>query len=905
MVLQLRATIVSADSVTPTFGRQYTMYTVKLHLFGGRSGAGDTWTVYRRYSAFSETDHKLYRLLLSAPETVKDAVDLPELPPKTLLVPRLDPEFVAKRREGLQAYLDNLLPSLQGMTPSMQNVVCEFLEVPIGVRPDLCSPSTAVSRQLPSSELSARSFGEQLHGPDSIDNSLHRVSPLPTPSGPRTEQQTKMTPDETARAKLEAFVEKLLQLNEAQEEANSPSDDIEDEDVKNDKVQIIRDFEYWFIQSKPHFREPSVQLLFVGFDPTGRTYVYGENPHPQYGNSAHPVGLLPEVGNFSENPPVSACAALGFLRKLLSFEYNSEAGIYTHVLKSFPMSVIQAMHLEGHIHLNRGQSSRLDAFQITRTIIPPGDRLLDLLNGDEWAVSEFSTWLKILGGGPAVSGMIGGPPGVLIQRRTHAPRNMKSSIHGRQNSLGGRQSIRRGTQVGGTGRGGLDVRKIAQDALLKVSTCVSTITYDEDGEEEEEGATDGSVNYYDSSTLPPTTESDNDSDTSFDQHSWRRVTPPKEFGETLRQPCNVRVDYHRLATVPPEHMARARLLHLPFHPEYVGALIYDHKAFIDSVLELDTQGTLPKPVRDKLLEFSYTHYNPLLHNVMTLSLPSRKHDMQMGDSAASPRSMTMAASVGSPVAGAGRISSVQDGPGTNYLTDLLDVVLNAPNSAPGFVKMQLLRAFKKLPTEDGGGYQIAYTSVDLSDELVSRGPGVPAGMWRGHVPLSSGPSPSVTLPVTPVSPNFDRSGAGGQTYLFSSTLDCRSANLSPCGMVIQPCGDDGNCCEVSAAAIFGMDSINLVSGDLLGEYIFFWPTLENLVYILQNVASLLPAYPYEFHHPFIEWIYTGLGPDSACSGEAGSPKRPRGQSASPGSPPDLGRFGGAGLDHPVELSMES
>ncbi|KAF4705609.1 hypothetical protein FOZ63_002644, partial [Perkinsus olseni] len=184
------------------------MYTVKLHLFGGRSGAGDTWTVYRRYSAFSETDHKLYRLLLSAPETVKDAVDLPELPPKTLLVPRLDPEFVAKRREGLQAYLDSLLPSLQEMTPSMQNVVCDFLEVPIGVRPDLCSPSTAVSRQLPSSELSARSFGEQLHGPDSIDNSLHRISPLPTPSGPRTEQQKKMTPDETARAKLEAFVEK-------------------------------------------------------------------------------------------------------------------------------------------------------------------------------------------------------------------------------------------------------------------------------------------------------------------------------------------------------------------------------------------------------------------------------------------------------------------------------------------------------------------------------------------------------------------------------------------------------------------------------------------------------------------------------------------------------------------------
>lgn len=60
------------------------------------------------------------------------------------------------------------------------------------------------------------------------------------------------------------------------------------------------------------------------------------------------------------------------------------------------------------------------------------------------------------------------------------------------------------------------------------------------------------------------------------------------------------------------------------------------------------------------------------------------------------------------------------------------------------------------------------------------------------VPLSTGPTPSVTLPVTPISPGMDRTGAGGQTYLFSSTLDCRSANLNPCGMVIQPCGEDGS-----------------------------------------------------------------------------------------------------------------
>ncbi|KAF4667940.1 hypothetical protein FOL47_003333 [Perkinsus chesapeaki] len=850
MVMQLRASIISADSVTPTLGRQYVMYTVKLQLFEGPSGGvSDTWTVYRRYSAFSEADHKLHRLLLSAAESVQHALRLPELPPKTLLVPRLDPEFVAARREGLQQYLDNLLPFLLVMSPSMQNVVSEFLEVPLSLRNDLYNPPSSLVGQVPSSEFSGRSFGEHLHGPDSIDNSLHVTSPLrPVPVAGvegKGEMTRKMTPDEEACAALGSFMEKLL---EAQGESGPLTDEVADDSPSNDKVQIIRTFECWFAQNKPQYREPSIRVLFIGFDPTGQSYLYNENAaYPQYGDASTPVGLLPEVGSLSETPPVSACVALGFLRKLLSFEFNSEAGLYTHVLKTFPFTYLQGMRLEMHIRLNRGQSSRLDSFQIIRTISPPGDRLIDLLNGDEWAVQEYTTWLKILGSGPAVSGMIGGPPGVLVQRRTNVPRIMKSSIHGRQNSLSGRQSARRGTQAGGGSRGGLDLRKVAQEALLKVSTCVSTITYD-DGTEESDPSTD---------------------------------------------------NYHRLATNPPEHMARAKLLHLPYHPEYVGALVYDHKAFIDNVLELDTQGSLPKAVRDRLLEFSYTHYNPLLHNVMKLSLPSKRLDVP-GDSAASPRNSSIPGMVASPSLGPVRsnngTSSCPEVP--SVMAELLDVVLNSPNSAPGFVKMQLLRAFKQLPPEDGGGYEVAYTSVDLSDELVSRAP----GMWRGHVPFAAGPSPSVTLPTAPISPAIDRgASSGGQTYLFSSTLDCRTASLSPCGMTLQPCGDDGSSCDISAAAIFGLDSINLVSGDLLGEYIFFWPTLENFLYILQNLAPLLPAYPYEFHHPFIEWIYTGIGPDCASPRGSGTPKRPRASSGSPANSSDLGRFGGAG----IELTMEN
>lgn len=51
--------------------------------------------------------------------------------------------------------------------------------------------------------------------------------------------------------------------------------------------------------------------------------------------------------------------------------------------------------------------------------------------------------------------------------------------------------------------------------------------------------------------------------------------------------------------------------------------------------------------------------------------------------------------------------------------------------------------------------------------------------------------------------------------------------------------------------------------------------------------------------------YSGVAPDSMCLGEAASPRMPRGRSGSADSSSGLGRFGGAGLDHPVELSVES
>lgn len=103
------------------------------------------------------------------------------------------------------------------------------------------------------------------------------------------------------------------ELDETADETSSLGDGVDDDSVGNDKVDIkrklcsifaivvhdkvqaIRDFECWFMQNKPQFRELSIQLLFVGYDPTGRSYVYNENPHPRIGDSERPVGLLPEV----------------------------------------------------------------------------------------------------------------------------------------------------------------------------------------------------------------------------------------------------------------------------------------------------------------------------------------------------------------------------------------------------------------------------------------------------------------------------------------------------------------------------------------------------------------------------------------------------------------------------------
>lgn len=53
---------------------------------------------------------------------------------------------------------------------------------------------------------------------------------------------------------------------------------------------------------------------------------------------------------------------------------------------------------------------------------------------------------------------------------------------------------------------------------------------------------------------------------------------------------------------------------------------------------------------------------------------------------------------------------------------------------------------------------------------------------------------------------------------------------------------------MNLCAILGQESLPLVSGDLLGEPLLIWETLENFLFVLQYLTPLPP----DFTHPLLE-----------------------------------------------------
>ncbi|CAE8587679.1 unnamed protein product, partial [Polarella glacialis] len=89
-------------------------------------------------------------------------------------------------------------------------------------------------------------------------------------------------------------------------------------------------------------------------------------------------------------------------------------------------------------------------------------------------------------------------------------------------------------------------------------------------------------------------------------------------------------------------------------------------------------------------------------------------------------------------------------------------------------------------------------------------------------------------------------GSGTNTSPVSSPKGrnsiSRLVHLKPSGVLVRPAEGSGNTAsEVSLCALLGKDSVRLLSGDLLGEKLLFWRTLENLLFVLEQLCPFLPA----------------------------------------------------------------
>merc|ERR1711953_733649 len=69
-------------------------------------------------------------------------------------------------------------------------------------------------------------------------------------------------------------------------------------------------------------------------------------------------------------------------------------------------------------------------------------------------------------------------------------------------------------------------------------------------------------------------------------------------------------------------------------------------------------------------------------------------------------------------------------------------------------------------------------------------------------------------------------------------------SLKPNGILVRPTAA-GEQSEVSLCALLHKDTVRLLSGDLLGEKLLFWRTLENLLFALETLCPL----PVDFNHP--------------------------------------------------------
>eukprot|EP00930_Biecheleria_cincta_P041904 TRINITY_DN28804_c0_g1_i1.p1 TRINITY_DN28804_c0_g1~~TRINITY_DN28804_c0_g1_i1.p1 ORF type:complete len:897 (+),score=148.03 TRINITY_DN28804_c0_g1_i1:37-2727(+) len=822
----LSVEIPSTENSTLDRWKNVTLYDVRISAIGRR----EFWAVFRRYSKFYDLRCQLQKRF---PNQM-----LPPIPPKRLLG-KEDPQFIAQRRQELGEFLNALLR--QTVDISLSEELCLFLEVPEPLRLSLLEAADVLADPshfaYPAAFEGGRATGTSLAAKNfsSLQGALEELGgPSSSPS------------QDSKRVHL------LLALLQ---------------DLSNNKVAVLRTFESWILRSKPQLSEVDVQLLYLGCELQG--------------------GLLEEVGAL-EHSEVSAMAALSLLNRLLSHEYCSEAPLFRRVLHRLDPAVLARARLCSHILRDRGQNNRLDAFQVLQSLEPSQEKLMTVLQHDEFTFGEFQRWKESQNNWLSLR--------TLHQPATTSRRFRVNSHNEPSSSLPGKVLS---TQ---------EYRRLAGSAFTSVRMCLSTFTVPQDDVissiasyaakySKSRSQSDGSLVV--SRTLSDVAK---DSGRSVLGRSDAAACPPATSATpasggdgTAGQPAGQQQRWHIMQCPEPSWKSRYGLrvayqqvtpelepdasyilrgsLQLPHSALLVASLLADHAAFIRQALEAADRAMLPsykvkqlkaladgqlilqmqdaaivEPVR---LGYAFEICSEVVecnlavpsapHNAMRLSLLKSVQLLPAGAVGGETADWRDSGSSGS----GGALTETRSSSPDHVSVELSETALPAyllvcaavhPGEACGREEDPRTMASGAATRDSGFGRAIPENAhpkpndADAQGEATAtRKPALPVPELQLAAASLRGANSQASNNLTPMhSP---------KTRMAPSKF----VDLKPCGVQVKPAfSTDVSACEVNFCAILGKDSVRLLSGDLLGERLLFWRTLENLLFVLEELCPLLP-----------------------------------------------------------------
>ncbi|CAK0842071.1 unnamed protein product [Prorocentrum cordatum] len=760
-------------------------------------GRREVWTVYRRYSKFYTLWQNLQKRF---PEHV-----LPPIPRKKLLGKEY-PQFIEQRRVELEEFLGLLLKL--PVEISLSEEVCLFLEVPEPLRREFLD-ADSWSAPAPSCALLLGDGQSCSHGgSDRGGGSAGGAGGV----------------DDARCCERSAALRARLQ------------------GLPSSRMVSVRGFEEWLLTTcrtrDPPMTQGHAELIFLG--PEGRG------------------GLLEVVGEL-EKSEVRSIAALGLLCKLLSHESCGEATLFRAVLRRLDFALLSRMRLQHHIHRNRGQSNRLDAFHVLRSLELPANALSALLQ-DDFALREFRRWSE-------------GLQGTLSFRTLHRP----LLAHRRAASV---------ETPGLQARGELssrECRKISNSAVTNVQMYLSLplpsgeLELPHRAAAECEGAAAADLD----SEVPPAPadlgislgaarsfrlQQLQTSSYALEGYSeqgpqWCAVPCPEPL---WREHYGVRAFYRYVE--PSEHqldtyMVRVEL-RLPWPPLLVACLLADHGSLIDHLLPSAPE--LSPATAERLRQIAEGSL-PLLSQ-----LQSSRTAKQLSSGAAS-----------------------------EVYSEHLECTIGTPAAPHASVRLWLLKFLRitRIP-DDMGSPSMATGSC--------RGGGMEGSIFRGegissYLFVCTAAPPVADTPASwQEAPDGARAGPREEfcRQASRSSLDEvltrtraslasprgkrgapeRVAHLRPSGVEVRPAaGGAGEGSEVSVCLLPGKETIRLVSGDLLGERLILWKTLGNALFVLESLCPAVagsgggPPLPSGFTHPLLARLEQCLArPARAYSPSGGS-----------------------------------